>query len=304
MARNRIVAAGLLIIFCVALPVDAQTRAAGMAINVPLIGRLIGGGNTLFLTALDVSNNTTTPTQVDFYLDGQEVATGATVIFDGSISAAGQLVAQGTGGQMRARSNAHFDDFVDALVQANLLPATVRTNGFLGSVLFVFNGFNKSGQAAVSARFYSSFGGGFVGVSLKGKEIRLGEPQSLVATVLDTRGNSTGAPQMYPNMFINNVGLTPNGLGAAGPVTVEISAISNSTGQPIGVPITIANLRPGRTASVGQVLNALQIPTGSETTVLVFARVTSGNAVIQGLISQVDNITRDGAVFEMSRADF
>ncbi len=61
---------------------------------------------------------------------------------------------------------------------------------------------------------------------------------------------------------------------------------------------------PGRTASVNQVLNALQIPAGTENTILVFARVVSGNVAIHGIISQVDNITRDGAVFEMSRADF
>lgn len=186
----------------------------------------------------------------------------------------------------------------------NVLPASVRTNGFLGSVLFVFNGFNKSGQGSVSARFYNAFGGGTVGVSLKGKEITVSEPQQLVATVLDTRGNTTGSPQIYPNMFINNVGLTATGGGLAGPVTVEISTISNSTGQPVGTPIMITDLGPGQTASISTVLNALQIPAGSETTVLVFVRVVSGNAAIQGLISQVDAITRDGALFEMSRADF
>jgi hypothetical protein len=284
--------------------ISPNANAAGLGINVAVVGRLIGGGNVLFLTAIDVSNNTTAPTQIDFYLDGQEIATGSTVALNGSISSSGALVAQGTGGAVRAQSNVHFDDFVDALIQANLLPASIRTNGFLGSALFVFDGYNKSGQAAVTARFYNAFGGGFVGVSLKGREISVSEPQNLVATVLDTRGNTTGAPQIYPNMFINNTGLTPDASGIAGPVTVQISAVSNSTGQPIGTPITITDLGPGRTASIGQVLNALQIPPGTETTVLVFARVTSGNAAIEGVISQVDITTKDGSAFEMSRADF
>ncbi len=284
--------------------ISPTAKAIGTGINVPVVGRLIGGGNTLFLTAIDVSNNTTTPTQVDFYLDGQDLTSGTVVALNGSIGSGGNLVAQGTGGTMRGPSSVHFDDFVDALIQSNLLPATIRTNGFLGSVLFVFNGYSKSGQAAVTARFYNAFGGGFVGVSLKGREISTNEPQSLVATVLDTRGNSTGAPQIYPNMFINNTGLTPDASGVAAPVTVQISAISNSTGQPIGTPITITDLGPGRTASISQVLNALQIPPGTETTVLVFARVISGNAAIEGLISQVDAVTKDGAAFEMSRADF
>jgi hypothetical protein len=286
------------------IAVEARAQAVGLAVNIPVVGRLLGGGNTLFITAIDVSNNSETAAEVDFYLDGQQIVGGASVVLNGSISASGRIVAQGMGGLMRARSNAHFDDFVEALIQANLLPSEVRANGFLGSVLFVFNGFNKSGQGAATARFYNAFGGGFVGVSLKGREITASEPQSLVAAILDTRGNTTGAPQMYPNMFINNTGLTIDGTGTAGTVDIQVSAISNSTGQPIGTPIAINGLQPGRTASVGQVLNALQIPAGSETTILVFARVTSGNAAIQGIISQVDDITRDGAVFEMSRADF
>jgi hypothetical protein len=55
---------------------------------------------------------------------------------------------------------------------------------------------------------------------------------------------------------------------------------------------------------ISDVLGALGIPTSVERTILVFARVRSGNGAIQGVISQVDVITRDGAVFDMSRADF
>jgi hypothetical protein len=277
-------------------------NADGLGVNVPVVGRLIGSG-TLFITALDVSNHTTLPMRVDFYLDGQD-GTGTSISVDGSIGAAGQIAARGAGGSMRARLDAHFDDFVGALVDAGMLPESVRTNGFIGSALFVFDGNATSGRGAVTARFYNRLGDGFVGVALKGREVTVSEPQRLVAAVLDTRGNTSGAPQMYPNVFINNMGITPNGQGQAGAVDVEISAIANSTGAPIGTPITIRGLAPGRTASVGQILNALQIPATVENTVLVFARVTSGTSAIQGVVSQVDAITRDGAVFEMSRADF
>lgn len=282
-------------------PLHAQ-NAAGLGVNVPVVGRLIGSG-TLFITALDVANHTTLPMRVDFYLDGQD-GSGAAVSVDGSIGAAGELRARGAGGSMRARSDAHFDDFIGAIVDAGLLPEAVRTHGFIGSALFVFDGTAKSGRGSVTARFYNRLGEGFVGVALKGREVTTSEPQRLVAAVLDSRGNASGAPQMYPNVFINNMGITPNGQGQAGAVDVELSAIANSTGAPIGTPITIRGLGPGRTASVGQVLNALQIPATVESTILVFARVTSGTSAIQGLVSQVDTVTRDGAVFEMSRADF
>lgn len=302
--RKRLLVALLAVVVMLPASAEAQTKARGLGVNLPLVGRLIGGGSTLFLTAVDVSNNSATPTQVDFYLDGTVLATGASVALNGSISATGTLVPQGNGGLVRGRSTARFDDFVEALVQANLLPATIRADGFLGSVLFVFDGQARAGRGSATARFYNRFGDGFVAVSVKGREVTTREPQHLVASVSDTRGNTSGAQQMYPNMFLNNTGLAVDGSGVAGPVTIEVSAISNSTGQPIGTPIIIADLGPGRVASISQVLNALQIPTGTETTVLVFARVTSGNAAIQGLISQVDAITRDGAVFEMSRADF
>ena len=39
-------------------------------------------------------------------------------------------------------------------------------------------------------------------------------------------------------------------------------------------------------------------------TLLICASVTSGNSAIQGLVSQVDAVTKDGSAFEMSRADF
>jgi hypothetical protein len=295
----------LLAAVLLALPLAAQTPARGLAINLPLLGRLTGSGNVLYRTAVDVSNHATAAVRVDFYLDGQDMTTGSPVVVNGSIGAAETIGARGTGTPLRARSNAHFDDFVEALIAAGLLPETLRANGFLGSVLFIFDNRDESGEAAVTARFYNAYGQGNVGVSLKGREITRDEPQRLVAVVTDTRGNTTGAPQIYPNLFINNTGVVAGSSSAvAGPVTLEVSAVSNATGQPVGTPMTITNLQPGRTVVIGQILNALQIPQSVERTVLLFVRVTSGNAAIQGVISQVDDVTRDGSVFEMSRADF
>ena len=301
MMKNAVIA---LLVLSFATPLLAQTAARGTAINLPVVGRLIGGG-TLFRTAVDVSNHTTSTVRVDFYVDGQDLATGAPIVANGSINAGGAIGAWGTGTAMRARSNAHYDDFIESLIGAGLLSDTLRANGFLGSVLFIFDGRDESGETAVTARFYNALGEGTVGVSLKGREITREEPQSLVAAILDTRGNTTGAPQSYPNLFINNTGVAAgNSTAVAGPVTVQVSAVSNTTGQPIGTPFSIANIRPGQTVSAGKVLNALQIPPAVEKAVMLFVRVTSGNAAIQGVISQVDAVTRDGSVFEMSRADF
>ena len=278
---------------------QTEAAASGLGINVPLVARLIGAGSTLYTSSVDVANNSTLAAQADFYLDGVDLATSAVISHAGSISSAGTLVAQGTGGLMRAKSNAHFDDFIDSLLQAGLLPANIETDGFIGSVLFVFNGLTKSGQAEAKVRFYSSLSGGTVGQALRGHEITGAEPQSLVASVRDSRGK--GGPQLYANLFINNTGLTPSGAPASGAVAVKIQAYANSSGLAIGTPLN-TNIGLGQTVGVSDVFARLAIPS-TEETVLVYVTVTSGNAAIAGVQAQVDQTTRDGSTMDMGRAD-
>jgi hypothetical protein len=286
--NHRALTLALLMLFC-CLPL----AASGLGINVPVVGRLTGGGNTLFYTSIDITNQMKSAAQVDWYFDGTDSGTGAAIVLTGSISQSG-LVAHGSG-TMRAQSNVHFDDFVESLTQAGLISTATRDRGVLGSLLVVFNGASKRGQASVTARFLNAYGAGMVGVALRGREITGDEPQSLVAVVRHSA-------QTYPNVFINNTGLAPNGVDAGGTVIVRVSAVSNTTGLEVGVPVTLT-IPAGQTAGVGSVLNALQVPAGSDDTILVYATVTSGNAAIQGVVSQVDAVTRDGSAFDMSRAD-
>ena len=277
-----------------------EALASGLGINLPLVARLIGAGATLYTSSVDVANNTASPAQVDFYLDGIDIASSAPISKVGSISSTGTLAAQGAGGLMRARSNAHFDDFVQSLIDAGLLPANISNDGFIGSVLFVFNGLNKSGQGEAKVRFFSSLGGGTIGQALHGHEITASEPRSLVASVRDSRG--LPGPQLYANMFISNIGLTSAGAPASGPVNVHIQAYASSTGQPVGTPKD-TSIGIGQTVGLTDVLHLLAVPAG-EDTVLVFVTANSGNAAIAGVQAQVDESTRDGSVMDMSRADF
>ena len=278
---------------------QTEAVASGLGINVPLVARLIGAGSTLYTSSVDVANNGAVAAQVDFYLDGVDLATSAVISHAGSISSTGALVAQGTGGLMRAKSNAHFDDFIDSLLHAGLLPPNIENDGFIGSVLFVFNGLTKSGQAEAKVRFFSSYGGGTIGQALRGHEITGAEPQSLVASLRDSRGKA--GPQLYANLFINNTGLTPSGAPASGPVGVKVQAYANSTGLAVGTPLNTA-IGLGQTVGVTDVLHTLAVP-ASEDTILVFITVTSGNAAIAGVQAQVDQTTRDGSVMDMGRAD-
>jgi hypothetical protein len=277
-----------------------EALASGLGINLPLVARLIGAGPTLYTSSVDVANNSTLSVQVDFYLDGIDIATSAPISKVGSISAGGTLVAQGAGGLVRAKSNAHFDDFIQSLIDAGILPANISTDGFIGSVLFVFNGFTKSGQGEAKVRFFSSFGGGTIGQALKGHEITGAEPQSLVTSLRDSRGKA--GPQLYANLFINNTGLTSTGAPASGPVGIRIQAFANSSGLAVGTPIN-TSVGLGQTVGVNDVLHALAVPS-TEDTILVFVTVTSGNAAIAGVQAQVDQSTRDGSVMDMNRADF
>ncbi|HMF07583.1 MAG TPA: hypothetical protein VKJ00_00530, partial [Thermoanaerobaculia bacterium] len=42
--------------------------AAGLAVNLPLVARLIGAGPTLYISTVDVQNNAGDAAQVDWYL--------------------------------------------------------------------------------------------------------------------------------------------------------------------------------------------------------------------------------------------
>lgn len=276
-----------------------NAAARGLGINVPLAARLVGGGNTLYVTSLDVSNHATTGVQADFYFDGVDSATQQPVTITGSITNAG-VGAQGSG-QLAGRSSVHLADFFTALVAAQMLPQTVVDHGVIGSVLVVFNNLTKSGQASVTARFSNALAGGTVGVALRGREITASEPQRLSAFVRDSRGNGAGLPEIYPNMFLNHIGLTSSGQPSTSPVQVELTATANG-GQSVGTPLVIT-INSGHTVTVGSVLQALQVPAGMDT-ILVNARVISGNGAIHGIVSLVDATTRDGSVFEMNRADF
>jgi hypothetical protein len=268
--------------------------ASGMTINLPLVGRVVGAGNTLFRTSVDVTNNTTQQTKVDFYFDGRDNA-GTTITLSGGISNSG-LVPAGSA-LLRGSTSVHFDDFISALAAAGLITNASRDAGVTGSLMIVFDGFTRLGDGAASARFWNEFGGGTIGVSIAGREMTTDEPRGLAGLVHDTRGGD-GA-QLSANMFINNTGLTRSG-SPGGSVTVELRAVSANTGLAVGRTTTI-DIGPGQTATVSGVAGVLEVP--AREPAIVFARVISGTATIHGLISTIDATTRDGSVVYMSRTE-
>jgi hypothetical protein len=47
--------------------------AQGIGVNLSIIGRLIGGGTPLFVTSVDIANNTAAASQIDFYFDATDL---------------------------------------------------------------------------------------------------------------------------------------------------------------------------------------------------------------------------------------
>jgi hypothetical protein len=291
-----------------------QASASGVGINLDVVGRLVGGGNTLFKTSVDIANNTNTPTQVDAYFAGivSGVHTEPQAL---QVTAAG-LVGPNSSSQLAAHSVFHTDDFIDDLRVAGLISQADEDAGILGSLLVIYNSpsaglFNSTvGQGAVQARFYStvaagngSLSGGTIGVSANGHELTGSEPTSLVGIARDTI-LIANTPQVYTNFFINNEGYPDSsGHPVVSTVQIRLTGYSNSTHSITGQsnPITIGQYE---TAVIGNIFQLLGGNLATDDTLIVFVDIISGNSAISGLSSTNDNTTKDPSGAQLRPADW
>jgi hypothetical protein len=270
--------------------VPEANAPSGLGVLMPVVGRLIGSGNTLFKTSLDVSNFSASPSAVVFRFHGVDVKTSAVLAFTGTFVNDG-------GTHERAFSSIHFDDFIDAMVQNSAITPEQESDGILGSMLIVFQGITASGQGAARARFYSNQFGGTIGVAVNGHEVDGTETTALGGAFSDTRTISA-TPQLYSNIFINNIGHFNAGTGQfdTSDDVVRLSAFSAASGQPIGTPLTVP-IKSFQTLSTG--LSALGVPPGAGD-VVVLAKATSGQGFLLGVGAEVDDTTKDPSGFAMS----
>ena len=288
----------------------ALAQDAGLGVNLPIVGKLSGGGGVEYKTSITVSNNRSSMLQARFFFDGQNVRTGAPLRVQGGLNSSfapgpdGSTMYFNPGiGGIRQMYHSITDDFVGLLRDGGHISSVDYEDGVLGSVLFVFPGTTSREDVSVNARFHNPLSGGTVGVALEGRSITGDEPRKLSAVVSDTRGRSDSVrPKLYPNLFLNNVGLTPSGDPTSQSITVRISATSLGSSDQIGSPLTIT-LAAGHTASISAVLDALNVPAlpSGEKAARILAEVIQGDAALHGLVSLVDAQTRDGSLFYMSR---
>jgi hypothetical protein len=292
--RNILVSAA---VFLLALPAfgDRSAPPGGLAINLPVVAKLRGGG-VQYYTSLDVSNNTGNSLVVDFYFDGVDQATQQAIA-----PVSGHFVSAGSATVMFGRSTASFSDFIHELVAEGLLTSQIEADGVLGSLLVVFEGRTATGTGSAQARFYNHpSGGGSIGVSAAGVEITNDNPLSLVGIARDTRSRPT-IPNLYPNIFVNNTGFDHNGNPSPSTAIVTVTAWDNFSASPVGAVLTF-DIPPFQTQVLPDLFNLLDIP-AQDDTILVYINVTDGTSAIQAFAVEVDQITHDGSATPMTNAE-
>ena len=279
---------------------EGNASASGIGVILPVVGRLVGSGNTLFTTSLDVSNLATFDTTVVFQFQGQDVRTSEAIVFDG------RFENDESGTLMRSFSDVHFDDFIASAEQQGEITSDQLADGVLGSMLILFDGVSTSGLGAARARFFSSQFGGTIGVAVNGHEFTGQETTAVAAAFADTRvagaapqGSSVSAtPRLYSNIFVANLGKFNASTGQFSPSTdsVTFTAFSNDTGQKIGSPLTVT-IATGQTISTS--LSALGVPAGAGQ-VIVLGKATSGQGILLGVGAAIDATTTDPSGYAMS----
>ena len=273
-----------------ATPSGDAVAPVGLRVLLPVIGRLVGGGQILYSTSLNLASFASTPVTVDYVFHGNDVKTGTAITFGG-------VLANDGGTHVRAFSGVYVDDVIDAARQLGGVSAQEEADGVLGSATFLFENVTTSHLGSVSARFSSMQFGGTIGVAINAPELDGDETTAVMGSFLDTRGIA-GIAQLYSNIFLTNFGHYDSASRQFIPSTdkVTIKAFSNSTGQQIGSSLNLA-IATGQTISTG--LGALGVPPGAGL-VIVLARATSGQGILTGVGAAVDATTTDPSVFQMS----
>jgi hypothetical protein len=259
---------------------------AGFSVDFPIVGR-VHGVSTTFFTALDLTNNTNQPVDVDFFYTPA----------DGSATRSGTL------GTLQGFDELHTDDFLQSLVDAGALTSNLADNSF-GTLLLTFNNpsFTKGTEVSAVARVYSfvsGTSGPTYGLSYRATPLHTDGAHSLASVARSTSG-------LVTNIGIENVGIDDSGNAVSAPVTVQLSFFDPTTGARVGTQPAF-NLAPGQVIQINDVLNnagtnAFQLPAGTSS-VIVFVDEIAGSSQISGYAVQKDISTNDGSFVLMQESN-
>jgi len=273
--------------FCLAaaLALAATPALAVFSVDFPVVVRT-QGVSTFFYTGLDVTNHSTSPTDVTFEYISSDL----------SVDAAGLLVSA-----LPAHANFHSDDFLQYLATQGYL-TQVQANGTFGTLLVTFQNpaFTTGNEASATIRVYNFVTPGqrgSIGTAYRGVVLRQNGSHALTSVL----GNTTSAPASVPavvtNMGFENVGFNDAGQLDTAPVTLTLTFYDGTTGTRIGPQPTIT-LQSGQMTQVNDVWTAYGLP-ASSTNVVVAVAETAGTAQIRGYVVLKDVSTNDGSFFFM-----
>ena len=237
--------------------------AGGFSVDLPIVGRVHGA--TTFFTALDITNNSNQPTDVEFEY----------VPADGSAPRSGLF------GTLAPLDNIHTDDFLQSLASAGLLVPGAGDDGF-GTLLLTFTNpaFTKGTEATAVARIYSFAPGGKAtyGIAYRAPALTTNGAHALTSVVRTGNG-------IVSNVGIENAGINDAGAPDAAPVTVRLTFIDPLTGA-------ITGAQPTFTLGPGQVV---QLNDAAKQNAILFVDEIAGSAQIRGYVVMKDTTTNDGS---------
>jgi hypothetical protein len=254
-------------------------QGGGFSVDLPIVSR-VHGATANFYTALDVTNNSVQPTDVEFFYTPA----------DGSAPRSGLLTT------LSGLDNLHIDDFQQSLVSAGLIPPSEADNAF-GTLLLTFTNpsFSRGTEATAVARVYSNAGAnGTYGLAYRARPLQTNGPHALSSVLI------AGSGQVI-NIGLENLGINDAGALDSTPVTLRLSFADVSTGEFVATHPTLT-LGPGQVTQINDVLTSLLQRTGSGSALILFVDEISGTAQIRGYSVTKDMVTNDGAFVFMEES--
>jgi hypothetical protein len=251
-------------------------QGGGFSVDLPIVGH-VHGATTTFSTSLDITNNTPQATDVEFFFTPA----------DGSAPRSGVIA------NLPGFDNVHFDDFLEGLVSAGVIPPNQAENSF-GTLLLTFTNpsFHTGNEASAVARVFSPGSqGGTFGLAYRARPIETNGAHSLSALIRTGNG-------MVSNAGIENLGVDDHGNALTDNVAVRLSFFDPDTGTAVG-PQPTFTLSPGQVIQLNDVFRQFGL---TQTAVIVFVDEVSGSGQIRGYTVAKDVVTSDGAFVFMQES--
>jgi len=235
----------------------------GFSVDLPIVGRVRGAATTFF-TSIDVTNNTSSSTDVVFSwipADGSAARSGVLTTLDGF-------------------DNLHIDDFIGSLADAGLIASP---NNAFGTLLLTFTNpaFRNGTEATAVARIYSFVSGDSgptFGLGYRAPALQTNGAHSLSSIVRGGNG-------MVTNLGIENVGIDDRGNPDNNAVTVQLTFFDPATGAQSG-DARLFTLGPGQVMQLNDI---------ARSNLIAFVDEVGGTAQIRGYVVMKDAATNDGS---------